>query len=295
MHSGWLVEMASMWAFHGTSLTHQREALPVEAVNEYWVRNRVRFDGWNAMLTRYRTQTLSMSVAKRVRAWERLQGLIEEILLAEPLSRVCVAMSAELETRRIDCDAHAILHSVYISHCEVRNRCLKIILEGIDRGMKEADQLNRLRHYLEHWTDMLLGYFTETNPSLRPSSRNAYAFSVSRVDEFSDDFSQPTLGNQSQMVWSLQLAGCRHWLDQHCVRTPASPRMNQQVCEAAMGMIQTGAFDSLGCLRSRLIQSIEYGIDHADATVASLQSDDWESLSRVLVSNPPRKHHRWNE
>lgn len=276
MHSGWLVETASLWGYHGSTLVCQRESLCCEAVNEYWIRNRVRLDGWNSLLTRYRVQTLSLSMARRIRAWEKLRSLIEEILLSEPLARVCVAVAAQLEERQVDGDSRAILHNVFTAHCEVRNRCLKIILAGVDRGIAEAAELNRLRHYLEHWTDLLLGYFANSSFSA------VYAFSSARMQEFSDDFSQPRLGSQSQMVWSLQLASCRNWLNQHCSHSPISPRMNHRICEAAMGMIHSQAFDSVGCMRSRLIQTIEYGIQHAEETLASLESNSWESMSKVL-------------
>jgi hypothetical protein len=283
MHSGWLVEIASLWGFHGATLGSSRSPLPAEAVHEYWLRNRVRFDGWNAMLTRFRSQTVSMSVGKRVRAWHKLRCVIEEVLLAEPLARVVVAVAAQLEDRQIDHDARSILHNVYIAHCEVRNRCLKIILEGIDRGISDADELNRVRHYLEHWTDMLLGYFAHS-----PSAAE-YAFSAQRMEDFADDYGQRMLGTHTHVVWSLLLGSCQSWLDKHCNLPPVSPRMNQRVCEAAMGMIHPDSFDSLGCMRSRLIQTIEHGLEHADETIASLKSDAWESMSRVLSVNVHNK------
>ena len=281
MHSGWLVEMAGVWGYHGSTLVCERDALPVEAVNEYWLRSRIRFDGWNAMLSNLRGQTLSMSISRRVRAWHKLRSVIEEILLAEPLTRVCVAVAAQLEERQVDSDSRSILHNVLTTHCEVRNRCLAIILEGVERGIEEAEELNRLRHYLEHWTDMLLGYFAHS------SSGAQYAFSATRMEEFADDYSHRMLGGESQVVWSLLQASCRAWLDEHCNHAPVSPRMNQRICEAAIGMIHPHLFDSLGCMRTRLIQSIEHGIDHADETVASLENGTWESMSSVL--SPSRK------
>ncbi len=281
MHSGWLVEMAGVWGYHGSTLVCERDALPVEAVNEYWLRSRIRFDGWNAMLSNLRGQTLSMSISRRVRAWHKLRSVIEEILLAEPLTRVCVAVAAQLEERQVDSDSRSILHNVLTTHCEVRNRCLAIILEGVERGIEEAEELNRLRHYLERWTDMLLGYFAHS------SSGAQYAFSATRMEEFADDYSHRMLGGESQVVWSLLQASCRAWLDEHCNHAPVSPRMNQRICEAAIGMIHPHLFDSLGCMRTRLIQSIEHGIDHADETVASLENGTWESMSSVL--SPSRK------
>jgi hypothetical protein len=65
--------------------------------------------------------------------------------------------------------------------------------------------------------------------------------------------------------------------------------MNQRICEAAIGMIHPHLFDSLGCMRSRLIQSIEHGIDHADATVASLENGSWETMSNILNTSSKQK------
>lgn len=283
MHSGWLVEMAGLWGYHGATLVCERDALPVEAVNEYWLRSRIRFDGWNAMLSNLPSQAQSLSIARRVRAWDKLQSVIEEVLLAEPLTRVCVAVAAQLEERQVDSDARSILHNVLTTHCEVRNRCLKIILDGVERGITEAEELNRVRHYLEHWTDMLLGYFA--NSSLGAQ----YSFSIDRMSEFAEDYSQRMLGTESKVVWTLLQASCRAWLDEHCEHAPVSPRMNQRICEAAIGMIHPHLFDSLGCMRTRLIQSIEYGIDQADSTVASLENGSWESMSHVLFTSTKPK------
>lgn len=279
MHSCWLVETASLWGYHSSALIGQRAMLPVEAVNEYWVNNRCRFDAWNAMLTRFGSRTLSMSAARRIRAWDRLQAVIQEVLLAEPLTRICVAVAAQLEERQIDFDARAILHNVYTTHCEIRSRCLKTILEGLDRGLPEAKHLNSIRYYLEHWIDMLLGYFAHSPIALE------YAFSATRMEDFAEDFNEAKQASHASVVWSLQLASCRDWLSKNCKVPSMAPRLNQRVSEAALGMLHQNAFDSFGCMRSRLIQSIEYGIDHADRTVASLESDSWESISRVLKTS----------
>ena len=210
------------------------------------------------------------------------------MLLAEPLTRVCVAVAAQLEERQVDHDARAILHNVLMTHAEVRNRCLKIILDAVERGLPEGEKLNTLRHYLERWTDMLLGYFANTPTAAQ------YSFSSTRMEDFAEDYSQRTLGTQSVIVWSLLQASCRNWLNTNCDHSPVSPRMNQRICEAAIGMIHPHLFDSLGCMRSRLIQSIEHGIEHADETVASLENGTWESMSYVLTAPPKSQPMRFH-
>jgi hypothetical protein len=221
-------------------------------------------------------------MAIRVRGWQKLRHAIEEVMLAEPLTRVCVAVATRLEERQIDHDARSILHNVFTTHQEVRNRCLRIIVEGIQAGNQEADQLNSLRHYLEHWTDMLLGYFSGMNEA------EQYAHSIGRVAEFSEEYSERSLGDQSKMIWSLLIASCRAWLNKHVEHNPVSPRLNQQISEAALGMIHPDLFDSMGFMRSQLVQRIERGLEHASETVRKLENGRWEAMSSIVVSQPKK-------
>jgi hypothetical protein len=277
MNSSWLVEIASIWAYHASSRGDEHCLLPVEAVHEYWLKNRVRFDGWNAMMTAQLKRLKSPSTLVRARAWNRLTRIIEDVLLAEPLARVTVAIAAGLEAKQIDHDSHAILHNVYMSHVEIRHRCLKAIAEGLERGNDEAIELNNLRSYLEHWTDMLLGYFSRDVDSLQ------YSHEARRVREFAREYGERQLGHQSKMIWSLLIASCRAWLAKHVSNRPISPEINQHICETALGMIHPDLFDGMGLHRTHLIQRIERGIDQANATLTRLEDGTWETMSSVIT------------
>jgi hypothetical protein len=279
MNSSWLVEMANVWAYHAHGRVEVDTPFPTEAVHEYWIRCRTRFDGWNSILNHCQRQIRSLSMSQRVRSWQKLKSVIEEVLLAEPLTRVGVAIAARLEERQIDNDSRAILHNIYTSHCEVRSRCLRLIVDGIERGISEADELNSLRHYLEHWTDMLLGYFASS------SSAYEYCFTEERVTDFAGDYSEQQLGDRAQVVWSLLIASCRTWLDKHVDHKPVSPKANRQVCDAAMAMIHPDLFDSMGLMQSHLIQRIERGLQSAGETLERLESGNIDALSMILQSN----------
>lgn len=283
MHSGWLVEIASMWGYHGASIVSANKALTRDAVNDYWMKNRIRFDSWNFALTKSKAQLSSPSTGIRVRAWQRIRSLVEEVLLAEPLTRVCVAVATPLENSCADSDSRAILHNVFQSHQEVRTRCLELILDGIDRGIEEARELNRLRHYLEHWTDLLIGYFADESTGAQ------YAFSVDRMQEFAEDYSYRMLGNDSHVVWSLLMASNRNWLDKHCTLPPMHPRANSAICKAALGMLNPDWFDSVGYWRTKTAQNIEQALTQADETVARLADGSWELSSHVVSSVLYRK------
>lgn len=273
MHSSWLVEIASVWAYHATTRVEEDLPFPTAAVHEYWARSRSRFDAWNTLLTNNQRYLESRSRGQRIQAWLRYKRVIEEILLAEPLTRVTVAIATRLEQRHIDKDARAILHNTYVSHQEVRNRALKGIARGIQAGITQADELNALRQYLEHWTDMLLGYFARREEAIH------YGHSLDRIEEFAEEYGERCLGDSSKVVWSLHIASCRTWLNKHVQHHPISPRLNQRISEAALAMIHPELFDSLGLMRSHLVQRIEKGLDQAGETIQKLEDGSWTEIS----------------
>jgi len=268
MNPSWLVESANLWGFHGAMLADAKQPMQESAVLEYWVRNRVRFDAWNATM--------------RDQAWGSAEIVIREILLAEPLSRVCAAIAMRLEDRHVDADSRAVLHNVFTSHQDLRQRGLRWMLEGIDAGNEAAQHLNRLRSYLEHWTDMLLGFFAD------PASAEEYAFCSERVAEFSDEYSYRRLGDSAETVWILLLAGNRKWLNTHCPAEMCHPQLSQGVCQAALGMVHPLWFDSLGLLPSKAAQSIHHGLNFVDRTLESLVDGTWVRSSQVQASGANR-------
>jgi hypothetical protein len=278
MNPGWLVESASMWGFHGAMMAEAHKPMKEQAVQEYWLRNRVRFDAWNHLMTQLEPWLISTVQSARTSAWKRGSILLEEILMSEPLARVCTAVATQLEGRLVDCDSRAILHNVFNNHLEVRKRSLQWILAGVDSGVDEAQRLNRLRCYLEHWTDMLIGFFSSSETRLE------YAFSAERATEFADEYSHRALGNASETVWSLLLAGNRNWIRKHGSTEMLFPELSRDVICAALGMVHPVWFDSLGLLPSRAAQKMTHSLNHVDRTLESLVDGSWEMLSSVQTS-----------
>jgi hypothetical protein len=275
MNPGWLVESASLWGFHGSMMAESQRPLRPEAVQEYWLRNRVRFDTWSQLMTELDPWLSSYLPSARATAWKRCAVLIEEVLMAEPLVRVCVAVAKHLEEREVDGDSRAILHNVFSNHLEIRKRALEWILQGVDSGVADAHRLNRLRCYLEHWTDLLLGFFASRGSS------DKYAFCSERVSDFASEYGHRSLGNASETVWSLLLAGNRHWIRKHGSAEMLYPELGRSVVSAALGMVHPVWFDSLGLLPSRAAQKVAHSINYVDRTVESLVDGTWEMLSAV--------------
>lgn len=224
----------------------------------------------------------STAPSARASAWKRGSVLIEEILLSEPLARVCTAVATHLEESLVDCDSRAILHNVFSNHLEVRKRSLTWILEGVDAGVEDAQRLNRMRCYLEHWNDMLIGFFAA------PETRDQYAFNANRAQEFSEEYGHRVLGNSSETVWCLLLAGNRNWIRKHGTAEMLFPDLSRDVICAALGMVHPVWFDSLGLLPSRAAQKVTHSINYVDRTLESLVDGSWEMLSAVQSKTSSR-------
>lgn len=202
--------------------------------------------------------------------------------MSELLARVCPAVATHLEERLIDGDSRAVLHNVFNNHLEVRKRSLQWILAGLDSGIDEAHRLNRLRCYLEHWSDMLLGFFATAG------TRQEYAFDAERADDFSEEYSHRSLGNASETVWSLLLAGNRNWIRKHGTTEMLFPDLSRDVICAALGMVHPVWFDSLGLLPSRAAQRMANSLAYVDRTLESLTDGSWEMLSAIQVKTTTR-------
>jgi hypothetical protein len=278
MHPGWLVESAGMWGYHGAMLAESQRPFEVEAVHAYWLRSRVRFDAWNAML-RDQVQRLNSPLqSHRADAWTQLETLIEEVLLAEPLTRISVAVSMRTERRETDSQCFAIMHNVFCCHRSIRHRCLKLTLDGMDIWGNSVERINRLRIYLEQWTDMLLGFFAD------PLTADDVAHSRDRVSEYAEDYSFRTLGNDASTVWSLFRTGNRRWLDQHATCRIPFPELSQEVANAALGMVHPLWFDSLGLLSSKLAHSISEHMQFIDRSIECLLDED--GLATSMIHTP---------
>jgi hypothetical protein len=280
MNPGWLVESASLWGFHGAMMARVDQPLRTQAVHEYWLRNRVRFDTWNQLLKEFEPWIGASLPASRSAGWKYAELLFEEILMSEPLARVCAAVATSLEERSVDGDSRSILHNVLNNQLDIRKRSLRWLLEGIDTGVAEAQRLNRLRGYLEHWTDMLLGFFAG------PETRDAYAFCPERASDFAREYSYRNLGDRSESVWTLLIAGNRQWIAKHTAGEFIHPDLSRDVIQAALAMVHPVWFDSLGLLPSRAAQRLASGLHSVDRTIESLVDGSWDLQSSVLHGMP---------
>lgn len=282
MNSGWLVETAGLWGYHSALLAESQSPFEKEAVHSYWLRSRLRFDAWSAMFRHHSQRLNSPLKSQRADAWTQLQTLIEEVLLSEPLTRISVAVAMRSENREVDSESFAIMHNVFCCHRSIRYQCLKLILDGMDVWGNSADRINRLRVYLEQWTDMLLGFFAN------PLTASDVAHSLDRASEFAEDYSFRSLGSDASTVWSLFRTGNRRWLDQHATCRIPFPNLSQEVANAAMGMVNPLWFHSLELMPSKLARNISEHLQYVDRSIDRLLDEDGLATLDFQTSIPSR-------
>jgi hypothetical protein len=282
MHPGWLVESAGMWGYHSAMLAESKRPFETEAVHAYWLRTRVRFDAWNTLLRDLSQQLNSPLRMHRVDAWTQWECLTREVLLAEPLTRIAAAVAMRPENQAADGESCAILHNAFSCHRSLRCRCLKLTLDGMDVWGNSTERINRLRVYLEQWTDMLLGFFAD------PSTDHEVAHSPDRACEFAEDYSFRNLGSEASTVWSLFLAGNRRWLEQHALGRIPFPALCQEVARTAMGMVHSASFHSLGLPPSKLARRISEHLRFVDRAIDGLLDKDWPTTSAANRAIPSR-------
>jgi hypothetical protein len=85
------------------------------------------------------------------------EAILADIFLADPLSRVLAAASRCIYSIDRRERVTTFVNESFLSQREVRCDAVEMLMQSVQRGYLWARTLNRLRAYLEAWTDWLLG------------------------------------------------------------------------------------------------------------------------------------------
>lgn len=266
MNAVTLVEIAALLASHGKTIGYVRKGLPLAALNAYWIANRQRADQWHEALFVYRHELEKAGASKRVAIWAQLKRVIAEILLSDVLSRTLAAIGAELERDNIDEDTSPITSSVANTQSEARQRSLQLMFDGPGQPLSDAAQLNRLRFFLDEWTDMLLAQLGDCHGS------RLYCHRMGRMQEWVGEFDHATESDMVGIDLQLRILGMRRWLAKTSLLGDANPNFNQTIGQSVLAMLRPEWFDSLGCMRSLAAHRMQSIIAETDGMVGSLLS-----------------------
>jgi hypothetical protein len=257
MHARWLVEIATLFVIQ-TKVNEQNSlGLLPSASHRYWAVSRQRFERWQTLLTDYREGLENAGASQRVAIWRSLRPLFEEIFLSDVLTRILACYGARLEADAIDADLGPIAHNVFVTHEDIRNRCLRMLVSpGVP--IEQSIELNRIRHSLEHWSDTFMAQFSQD------TTRLEYSFMAERTAELIDEAKERASDSSKLVAWQLMIGSCQKWMQQHCRTTSASSSLNQQLGESVLAMLHPERFPSIAPFPLAFADRVTTLIDQAN-------------------------------
>ena len=251
MHASQLAEIASLFASASHSLLADNVVAAGDTAHVYWLAHRFRCDAWHQRISSHRSAIENCGTSRRTRLWEAIVPALREILISEPLTRVMAYMARGLELRGADSDWGALAHGAMENHLEARHRCLNLMVFGYGLPVEQAVELNRLRRWVEFFSDQLLSAV----PPLVPVAN--YAFEPQIVAAAQLEFKRyPMAGAMPAIRLNALNMSLQSLLTRESRMAAENPRMNLSVAEAALALLPPQVFDSFGVGKGRVQESL---------------------------------------
>ena len=247
MHTRELVDLAAFVAAQGRALVTATRQVPTTALAQYWTASKCRHDRWNRALRESlppaaENHRNNSAVAKS--SVQTLQGLCEEVLVSEMLTRVWSCIITSFDSAAGVGEAQPVSASVLAGQLEASNRVLALIsTRNLWTGSAGAE-LNSLRRLTERWTDLLLGSLQGVCEIF------SFAHDASRAQEFALDFSHSRQSAIRQQAWALLTASLRVAFIPLLTGDPSNADLNFRIAGAIVACFPADLFDSIGVFHS---------------------------------------------
>lgn len=274
MHVRHLVELAAQLASHGPALIQRQQPLPRDCLLRYWTASQSRAGEWSRTLKGFAEPDSDLLPDENTtQGWQQVRRALEEIFLAEVLTRVFAAVGAAIDQARGELEATPVVRSILISHTEARVRALKSLLRGRGVPANDAIDLNRLRKRTERWTDVLIGSLART------ADVAEFAAEPERAREFAQEFGEQKSWKEAQTEWALVLASLRTSLATVWQTYQSKEDWNGRIAESIIGCFDASLFDDSGVFQSLWTTRL---LAIADDTQAMLD-DAWSESPKHAV------------
>ena len=271
MHCVLTADLAALVSQHGPAILYRHDAIPPEAVTQYWATSRARFELWQRTLARYReAEEAGSSIGLRT-WWCDHVAVLEDVLVTDLLTRVIAAMAAGLDEAAGTDEISPVTHAVHLTHLEARNRVQQMMLFGRGNSVQDAVRLNRLRQGVERWIDALIGRMSARTPgTLR------YAINIGRATTHAEETRDLGHGAARQTACWVMNAAMHDMLRTRTSETAALPDANKKVAQSVMLMLRPDLFDSVGVLKSLWLHRLELDSERTHRVLDELQAGDLE-------------------
>ncbi len=235
MHARHQLEIAGWIAANAESIINTIDQTENVLLETYWLSMKTRTSRWNAALKTFERDLESKD--RDFNPWPALEIILEEIVVAESLTRVWSAVIVSFDLHLGVKEFSPLAHSVFISHMETRNRVIRLLLRSRGENELVFDRINQLRRSVEKWTDLFLGLLP-----CKEIARN-FSFDSKRHEDFSREgnLGDPELSDQRVHTW---LASAEKTFAQQCKKWSANPELNRRIVEGIFACIPNQLFES---------------------------------------------------
>ena len=203
----YLTEVAALMAAHSRLFIEQPDELSAQAIGDYYILSRNRFNRWMRDLSDLEQgigirDPLNLIGLKPSRPAART--ITEQILINEMVARIwTLLLLARDRAQNVD-RIRPVAHNVFLGHLSVRHKSLGVVLNDPRICQDDLTAIDRIRKATERWTDMLCC------PLMDEFDLWQYAFHEDKAREFFEDRVDHASLNHRSRAWVLILAGMRH-------------------------------------------------------------------------------------
>lgn len=241
MHASRLAELGSWVAVNSGNLIYGSKEQPMLVATAYWTASKKRLNRWVTALKMFEQDFDDPTPNHQ--PWAALEIVIQEILASELLTRVWSATVLMHDAYHDADELHGLAHSIHLSHIEVKNRALRIMLKGQAQDEEAFDRLNALRRRIERWTDVFLGQLPFGEKSVQ------FGFDRNRVADFHRE-QRESLGPEFETRQKVLTASFSTDLMAGQRPYSANPDLNHEVAAGVLACFPSDRFDSLGLPKS---------------------------------------------
>lgn len=207
MKLAYLTEVAAIMAAHSQIFIAQKEEVTTEAIGDYYILSRNRFNRWMRDLDdleRGASIQDPLHLVGLISGRPATRGIVEQILINEMVTRVWTVLLLARDAHHGIDRIRPVARNIHMGHLAIRHKSLRVVLS--DDQLKPIDlvAIDKLRKSTERWTDLLccsiMGQYDLWD----------FAFDKERARELlRDRTDQGGLSHRSR-GWVLILAGLRH-------------------------------------------------------------------------------------
>ncbi len=241
MHASRLAELGSWIAANSGALIYGAKDQHLLVASSYWMASKHRAQRWITSIKMFEKDI--QDPQPNHDPWASLEIVIQEVIQTELLTRVWSAAVLSHDWYRRSDELYGLAHSVHLSHTEVKNRALRLMLECQDQHAETVERLNAMRLRMERWTDVFLGQLPFKDIAIQ------FAFDAKRVADFHTE-RQEALGEEMETRQRVFQASFASDLLRNQTRFPANPDFNKEIAAGVLACFPTDRFDSLGLPKS---------------------------------------------